>query len=94
MGKTKSQPHNIGFAAMLADEQILIFLFATSTSPGSTFNVQLFVVNFNFGFSISSSSGLDIINATQQQALYVMRHAWATSDLQPTEISFTLSNKN
>jgi hypothetical protein len=51
-------------------------LFAIRSSPGSTFNVQLFVVNFNFSFSIGLrfQAGRYKIPA-QQQALPVSGHA-------------------
>ncbi len=58
---------------MLADLHVLIFSNAISSSPGSTFNVQLFVVNFNFSFSIGLRfrAGHYKIPA-QQQALAVV----------------------
>ena len=48
---TKGMQLTARFAAMLADEYILSFLFAIRSSPGATFNVQLFVVNFIFSLS-------------------------------------------
>jgi hypothetical protein len=52
--------HNMGFAAMLADEYILTFLFAISSSSSRRNSIWLFVVNFINIFSISSGSGLDV----------------------------------
>jgi hypothetical protein len=57
----EGRTHNRGFAAMLADEYILIFLFAINSSSSRRNSIWLFVVNFIYIFSISSGSGLDII---------------------------------
>jgi hypothetical protein len=45
---------------MLADEYILIFLFAISSGSSRRNSIWLFVVNFIFIFSIISGSGLDV----------------------------------
>jgi len=49
----------MGFAAMLADEQILIFLFAISSGSVRPNSVGLLVVNLYFYFFMGFSSGLD-----------------------------------
>jgi len=56
----EGRTHNRGFAAMLADEYILIFLFAISSSSSRRNSIWLFVVNFIYIFSIISGSGQDV----------------------------------
>jgi len=59
-GQREGRTYNRGFAAMLADEYILIFLFAISSSSSRRNPIWLLVVNFIIIFSISSGSGLDV----------------------------------
>jgi hypothetical protein len=78
---------------MLAADYVLIFLFPYQHSPGSTFNVQLFVVNFNFSFSIGLRfrAGHYKISA-QQQALLVSGHCNGRTPTNPNSLTIQIQN--
>jgi len=59
----EARPHNMGFAAMLADEYILIFLFAISSGSVRRNSIRLKFLSSSSVILLGFSSGLDIIKS-------------------------------
>jgi len=57
----KAHAHNKGLAAMLADEYILIFLFAISSSSVRRNSIGLLLLSSSSVILLGCGSGLDII---------------------------------